>query len=134
MKPVAAIHLLDLLKLLPQRASAQWSMVTGCCYAQDTASPAEAPPANGRVLRLLGALAAAGALLGPPLDGIHTRVGLLQYDSLPLTLGVSDAPLLAVTCCAHWHSQEKPCKRPQVCWSRRAIAHMLVLNATRTLS
>ena len=28
-----------------------------------------------------------GSLLGPPLDGIHTNVGLLHYDSLPLDVG-----------------------------------------------
>jgi len=48
----------------------------------------------------LAVLAVAGALLGPPLDAFHSRVDLLVYDKLPVTLGpwktsLLDAPLLA---------------------------------------
>ena len=43
---------------------------------------------GGTVWRVLGGLFLCGSLLGPPLDGIHTNVGLLEYDSLPLDLGM----------------------------------------------
>lgn len=40
-----------------------------------------------RLAPTLAVLFAAGFLVGPPMDGFHTNVDLLQYDKLPITIG-----------------------------------------------
>jgi len=40
-----------------------------------------------RLAPILVFLFAAGFLVGPPMDGFHTNVDLLQYDKLPITIG-----------------------------------------------
>jgi hypothetical protein len=49
----------------------------------------------------LGALFVLGALVGPPLDSLHSGVRLLVYDKFPVTIGswrtsLADAPLLGL--------------------------------------
>lgn len=49
----------------------------------------------------LSLLAVLGALLGPPMDGFHSNVRLLEYDYLPVTIGpwrtsLVDVPLLGL--------------------------------------
>lgn len=53
---------------------------------QRTAS-SQRPLEGGRLARTLVTLFVLGAVIGPPLDGIHTNVDLLLYDKLPITIG-----------------------------------------------
>ena len=81
---------------------------TGHARQEPRADRQESAASGGDAWRLLGSLFLCGSLLGPPLDGIHTNVGLLQYDSLPLELGAPARCLTAmrmhaaaaITCCA----------------------------------
>ncbi len=66
---------------------------TGHTRQESRADPQRSAASDGDAWRLLGALFLCGSLLGPPLDGIHTNVGLLQYDSLPLELGAPSSLL-----------------------------------------
>lgn len=40
----------------------------------------------------LGALFVLGALVGPPLDSLHSGIGLLIYDKFPITIGALCGP------------------------------------------
>jgi hypothetical protein len=42
---------------------------------------------NVKLLPTLGALFAVGAVVGPPLDSLHSGISLLIYDKWPVTLG-----------------------------------------------
>jgi len=84
---------------------------TGGTRQEPRADPQRSTASGGDAWRLLGALFLCGSLMGPPLDGIHTNVGLLQYDSLPLELGAPTSLL-----------------------DRRAVARMLQLRFTPAIT
>ena len=69
--------------------------------------------------RILGALFLCGSVLGPPLDGIHTNVGLIQYDSLPLELGALALPHRS-TAMHHHRYKTRPQYGHCVCWQLQA--------------
>ena len=48
----------------------------------------------------LGALFVLGAIVGPPLDSLHSGIGLLIYDKFPVTIGALHGPKQY----AGWHS------------------------------
>eukprot|EP00899_Mesostigma_viride_P027627 jgi/Mesvir1/8049/Mv24171-RA.1 len=50
-------------------------------------------PRAGSLVKTSGSLFLWGALLGPPLDGIHGLADLLRYDSYPLDLPLGPATL-----------------------------------------
>lgn len=70
------------------------------CRASDLKQDHE-PLKDIRWSSTLATLAALGAFFGPPMDGFHTNVNLLEYDRLAMTLGswktsLADVPLLAL--------------------------------------
>lgn len=46
-----------------------------------------------RIVPTLAALFAVGAVIGPPLDSLHSSVDLLIYDKFPVTIGAMHFPL-----------------------------------------